>query len=358
MTKKASTEKQTRYQELLKILREQALQGEPGSRFASEITSSRRYKVSRSTINRVYSELEQAGYLYRKQGSGTFLAEKHSYRIVYLLPFDPISKNNDPNIVAYGKHLQSCCQAQNIPFEYIEASPKHTSREMNIPFFEMLDSNSVLVVGGYFFRRLFDTLKERKLNVIFLSRQHELDVLYRQQLADWHNIIVDRRRGMTDLVTALARQGCKRIALIHTLSHPMNPFLRGFRIGLRLNDLPYIPQLVIHGATGVEYTQRRLDTLFELHKLYSFDGLIIIGGIAPTVLQCLDTMEEKLKFPVQIGVASDSLLKISSSQELLHLHPPPVEMISDAIISAASQLHTPARRLLNMELSRLPGTGK
>jgi len=344
------------HRQLLEILRKQALSTQCGERFPSELTISRRYKVSRSTVNRVYNELEQAGYLIRKQGSGTFVPVKHSYRICFLLPFDPITQNHDAGIVYYGEALRKRCLEQSIPFEYLEASLQRSSRELNTELFKLINKNTVLVVYGYFFRRLFKTFAEKNLQMIFLSQQHELDALYHNSMQKWPRLEIDRRGGMASLITELASRGSQRIALLHALSHPRHPLLRGFKIGLRINKLKYVPELICYGAGGIEYTQRRLDTLFELRKLYDFDTLVIINtSIANDVLYCLKTMDKNLKAPVKVAVVgSEPPQENDENDDILFMYPPHAATVSENILSIAAVGCKPVTRKLSMEIIRLP----
>ena len=207
------------HRKLFQQLRTLAMQTERGSRFPSVQILSGRYMVSRSTVNRVCRELESAGYLVRKQGCGTFVPSTPLYRICYLLPFDDVSNNHDTALVVRGETLQKRCRNMGIPFEYIEASPTRNSRELNGEQFKLIGRNTVLVISGYFFRKLFDQLITQQSNVVFISTQHELDPLYRERLKKWQLVEVDRRGGMIKLITELAKQGCKKIAILHNFPH-------------------------------------------------------------------------------------------------------------------------------------------
>src|SRR3954453_7920131 len=58
-----------------------------GSPFPSEAQLVARYKVSRSTLVRSLQELVREGYLYRRQGQGTFIADyRHRQGAVAPLP--------------------------------------------------------------------------------------------------------------------------------------------------------------------------------------------------------------------------------------------------------------------------------
>lgn len=78
--------KQLKYVQLMEDLKEKILSGQiqPGERIPSENTLSREYNVSRQTVRKAISILENAGYVYAEHGRGTFCTElvrhKHESR--------------------------------------------------------------------------------------------------------------------------------------------------------------------------------------------------------------------------------------------------------------------------------------
>ena len=344
---------------LFQQLRQLAMEGEAGSRFPSEQLISQRYKVSRSTVNRVCNELESSGYLIRIQGSGTFIPATPLYRICYLLPFDDISNNHDTALVVRGEALRKRCLELGIPFEYIEASTARNSREFNSELFKQISKNTVLIISGYFFRKLFDQLIEQQANVVFINTQHELDQLYRERLKKWQIVEIDRRGGMVNMIAELKKQGCKNIAVLHNLPHHQHPLLRGYRLGLRLNKLEYKPQLVINMVGGVEYIQRRLDTLFELKSIYPFEAVIILSEhLAANVSHSWQTMDYPDKNSVKMAVVSNMPPQRQFAFDVLYLYPPSPETVTDRVMEA-SALNIPARKqVINMELTQIKSSDK
>ena len=357
MQKNRSTENNNKslHRKLFQEFRQQALSAPSGSRFPSEQIISRRYHISRSTVSRVYNELEAAGYLVRKQGSGTFIPETPLYRICYLLPFDDISNNHDMELVRRGEALRKRCEALAIPFEYIDAATNtRNNRELNSEQFKQISKNTVLVIGGYYFRSIFNQLIRQNTNVVFISAQHELDVLYKERLKMWQLIEIDRRGGMVKLISEMARQGCKKIALLHDFPHYQHPLLRGYRLGLHLNKLEYKPQLTINMIGGVEYVQRRLDTLFEFKSIYGFDGIIILAEhLAQTVSKAWKNMKYPEKDQVKMAVVSKTLPLQRYCFDVLHLHQPSADAIVEYIMTASALNSPPFKRIVPMEMTRL-----
>lgn len=67
------------YVQIIESFKKQILNGElvPGSKILSESEMQKKYGISRVTVRRAYSELMDEGYLFRKQGKGTFIKDIH-----------------------------------------------------------------------------------------------------------------------------------------------------------------------------------------------------------------------------------------------------------------------------------------
>ena len=70
-------EKKLKYHDLMEELRSKILNGEirPGEKLPSENMLSASYQVSRQTVRKALSILENAGYVYAEHGRGTFCSE-------------------------------------------------------------------------------------------------------------------------------------------------------------------------------------------------------------------------------------------------------------------------------------------
>ncbi|MCD6141181.1 extracellular solute-binding protein [Candidatus Bipolaricaulota bacterium] len=78
------------YRQLKEIIREKIEQGEfkPGERIPTEYELCERFSISRTSVRQALAELTQEGYLYRQQGSGTFVSsqEEAAVTVRVLLP--------------------------------------------------------------------------------------------------------------------------------------------------------------------------------------------------------------------------------------------------------------------------------
>jgi GntR family transcriptional regulator of arabinose operon len=72
---KTTVPSQTKHEELTRTLREMAARMQPGERFPSQTELMRRYRVSDRTVLRSLEDLRQMGWIVRKHGVGTFIAD-------------------------------------------------------------------------------------------------------------------------------------------------------------------------------------------------------------------------------------------------------------------------------------------
>ena len=79
------------YEQLKMALRERIESQifEPGERMLSEVELCDKYGVSRITVRRAVDELVEEGYLERRQGKGTFVAQKRSFVECQWLQLEP-----------------------------------------------------------------------------------------------------------------------------------------------------------------------------------------------------------------------------------------------------------------------------
>ena len=71
-------QKQLKYSKLMEDLREKMVSGEiqAGDRLPSENELSAQYQVSRQTVRKALSVLQNEGYIYAEHGRGTFCSER------------------------------------------------------------------------------------------------------------------------------------------------------------------------------------------------------------------------------------------------------------------------------------------
>ena len=68
----------------------------PGQQIPTETELSEQYHVSRITVRRAIQELVEDGYLYKRQGKGTFVQERKLKRkLTHLMSFSDACRNND-----------------------------------------------------------------------------------------------------------------------------------------------------------------------------------------------------------------------------------------------------------------------
>ncbi len=75
------------YRQLKEIIKRRIAHGEfkPGERISTEYELCREFSISRTSVRQALLELTQEGYLYRHQGSGTFVNHRRGHAAVRVM---------------------------------------------------------------------------------------------------------------------------------------------------------------------------------------------------------------------------------------------------------------------------------
>lgn len=263
------------HEQLTNALRESAARLVPGTRFASENAICRKYGLSRLTVARALNALVSEGYLKRVQGSGTFVDNPMPMHIYFLLPCIEAIKYPGASAVMHSYAGALACAARlGCRIETVIASPTNISWEVNRELIAALPSGSRLIVCGAWFRDLFETIHQCRHRVVYIDMQAETANCYRQWLAEWPQIVIDRQQSIIDLIAELAARGKRRIALLHNFSHCRNPFLLGYHEGLRRHHLADTPDLLVHSDATEQVAQYEFLHLLGFRDEQPFDTVI------------------------------------------------------------------------------------
>lgn len=122
-----------KYESIIEIIKRRVLRGslQPGSKLPSEKDIAASTRVSVQTVNKAVSSLVSAGYLFRKRGTGTFVAEDSKLReLLETMPIaagvlyeQSIGKISDADgvLAKITLHLQSLLSQENIDWTIISA---------------------------------------------------------------------------------------------------------------------------------------------------------------------------------------------------------------------------------------------
>ena len=268
----------------------------PGSRFPSENELIREQKIARMTLRRAMDDLVTEGTLYRKWGSGTFVAQNDPRSVYFVLPTLGIRKSESFRIAMKDFYDAFCRKAEEIDVKVVNLVASLTNRrdELDWEVFQFLPDGAKVILPGYWYNGLFDLLRKKKCKVVFVAKQASFDFLYEKQIADWFRIEYDLRAAVELAMDELRRCNVKRAVLIDDDNHFLSPYQAGLRQALKEK---YIPELVIYGNKENDFGGNVLINMLKSVDRYPFEGIIAASrSIAIKVQDVLNAM--KLEMPL------------------------------------------------------------
>ena len=251
----------------------------PGSTVPSEAELVARFKVSRPTLIRSLQDLVRDGYVYRKQGKGTFVADR---RPASKLPVADGGAKAVPMFVAdctarlsgdarevllrfirgveegladggYGLNFRSCGDGR-------------LDAEMS-RFLQLTPPGRALVVEPSFFPGLWKELVGRGWQLWALN----------EPVSDAHSVLIDQEHAGYLAARHLLNKGCRRIAL---LNGPQQKFwgfaarLDGYKRALAEEGVEFDANLALEGSHVIDSEAGRAMMHQLIHSAVPFDGVV------------------------------------------------------------------------------------
>ena len=289
----------------------------PGSRFPSENTLVSELKVARMTLRRALDDLVAEGVLYRKWGSGTFVAQNDPRTVYFVLPTLGNRKSESYRLSIMGFYDDFCRLAGEKGVNVVKLVASLTNRrdELDWEVFQLLPDGAKVILPGYWYDGLFDLLRKKKCKVVFVAKQASFDFLYEKQISEWFRIEYDLSAAVELAMENLHRCNIRRAVLIDDDNHSLSPYQIGLRRALKDE---FIPELVIFSSKENDFGGNVLLNMLRARDRYPFDGIIAASyPIALKVQQVLDKM--KLEMPVVLlkdGIAVEKISFITYPDEI------------------------------------------
>ena len=196
----------------------------PNQRLPSEIALCSRFGVTRATVGRALRELEHAGLIMRRQGSGSFVRQPDEHRTLtfgLLVPslgegeiFEPIcnaiatATASHRHRLLWGQFSSSeasdrCVQSERLCQSYIE-------QKVDGVFFAPIELADNMYESN---ERIVGLLSAQGIPVVLLDQ----DVVKFPERSAFDLVGIDNRRAGYVLANHLLEQGCERIAFV---AHP------------------------------------------------------------------------------------------------------------------------------------------
>ena len=285
---------ETRHQFLKRTIRQRVDEMLPGSRLSTENEFSTEFQVSRMTVNKVICELEKEGLVIRIRHHGTFIREhsKPTRMVTFLLPCPDNLVGQDHSSFYRRELLSGAMEAVRITgsrLETLSVSPTNNMDDVDFSSLKHLKSDSLVIVSGTWYAKIFAILHQYSCRVCFLDEQ----VLYsytevKKYTENWLIGDMDMKQAIHDLVLRLYQQGCRRIAILSPyLQYPGHARTEGYRTAIQTSGLPELLFIQDHPVRG-PLSFQEIDFLPRNHC----DGVIIdtsdlIGMAGNTLNQTL-----------------------------------------------------------------------
>ena len=285
---------ETRHNFLKRTIREWIAKMASGSRLPSENELSAKFNVSRMTVNKVVCELEKEGYVIRRRHYGTFVREytEQPRMVTFLMPCPDNLISNDHSSYYRRGLLSGAMEAvrqTGSRLETLSVSPTNNMDDIDLPSLKHLKSDSLVIVTGTWYAKIFALLHQYSCRVCFLDEQ----VLYsyteeKKYTKNWLIGDMDVKQAVRDLALRLHHQGARRIAIMSPyLQYSGHARTEGYRAAIGetgLSELIYIQEHSPHG----KLSNLEVEFLIQNHcDAVVLDAANLSGVVADTLNQAI-----------------------------------------------------------------------
>lgn len=299
--------------QILKELRTRIAKLKTDDRFLSEATLCSEFNISRMTANKINNQLVNEGLLYRVKGSGTYVKMPHppQQAIRVLLPcpdYFLFDCTYDMRLLLAGMLEKS--KLTDMRIQTVPVSKVNNPQKIDWDELEDFNSETIVIVGGFWFKEIFPFLRERKCKVIFCDFQANTETDYPEYFSNWTILRLDVHKEMSEAVQTLVSAGFKRIAYIFDVYSQDHPLNTGFKAGLRKAGMNFSPEQVIYSGNVDDF----FDAVQDASK--NFDLLLLSSSsLVRQTLLILQSSGQKVPNDI-------ALISFGDSQNLSKLDPP------------------------------------
>ena len=300
--------------EILKKLRKRIEQLKTDDRFLSEAVLCKEFGISRMTANKINNQLVGEGFLYRIKGSGTYVKSPKAAQqpIRFLLPCPDYFRFDctyDIRLLMAGMLKEA--QKSGIRIQGVPVSSVNNPQEIDWDELEDFNSETTVVVAGFWFKEVFPFLCERKCKVIFCDFHTSDDAkAYPFFFKNWTILRLDAQKAMIKTVDMLAEKSFKRIGYVYNVYFEDSPLMTGFRKGMLKNSLPLTKDNLIYSGNIDDYYDR-VQAASE-----NFDVLILSSpDLVRQTLMILQSSGQKVPDDI-------ALICFGDKQNFVNLNPP------------------------------------
>jgi GntR family transcriptional regulator of arabinose operon len=244
----------------------------PDERIPSENVLGKEFSVSRMTVNKAINNLVNEGFLYRIKGSGTYVRNPFATKqpVYFLLPCPEyfVYDCTYPLRLLLGGMLQEASNS-GLEVKGIPVSKVNNPEKIDWGALEELNSDSIVVVSGFWFKEVIPFLRKRGCRVIFCDLSTDGKPKYPEYFSEWLKLVVNTRKAMSQAVQFMYKKGFRKIGYVYR-NYPQDDSLNaGYREGLAETGLDFDEQINFYTGNTDSFYDRLLD------RNTDFDALII-----------------------------------------------------------------------------------
>ncbi|HBC85434.1 MAG TPA: hypothetical protein DCZ94_00620 [Lentisphaeria bacterium] len=168
-----------------------------------------RYSFSRGTVDRATMELSKEGFLYSRQGSGTFVADKHECSVinqVFLAGNYDLRTNADSETACLASKIQQHLPCYLYNINDIKTSLGKIARPGNAVVWQRPSYEQLMVMK-------------------YLASAGASQLLIGRTYADFDHVTTDAYDGIRNGLRWLMSKGCRKIAFITPGNIPDSPYI-------------------------------------------------------------------------------------------------------------------------------------
>ncbi len=318
-------------------------QYESGQRLPSESELVKTFGASRPTVNRALRELQLAGIIERRAGSGSYVradAAGRGYTFGLLIPelgrteiFEPIcrgmaeAQHNGPHVLLWGSSL---ADSANIEQQASQACRQLVAKKVSGVFFAPLELTPQKDAINHKIAAVFD---KAAIPIVLLDR----DLVSYPSRSRYDLVGIDNRRAGYTITAHLLRCGCRRVMFVgRSGSAPtVDARISGYREALATASAGLEPSVCRIDPEDREQVKAAI-------AKYKPDGIVCANDF--TAAHLLKTLSElDVQVPSKMRLAGIDDVKYANllSVPLTTLHQPCADMGAIAVSTMLERLRSP-----------------
>lgn len=300
-----------KYEQVKRSLIDEIEQGllAPGSIVPSEAELVARFKVSRPTLVRSLQDLVRDGYVYRKQGKGTFVTDRLPSRerdeplaAAQVLPFfvadttARLSGDAREVLLRFMRGVEDGLSSQAINF-VMRSCPERELDSETLRYLQLTPPGTALVVEpSFFLPTLWNELLRRGWKLWALN----------ERVNDANCVVIDQEHAGYIATQHLISRGCRHIALLNGPREKFWGFAArydGYRRALREAGLEHAESRVIEGSHVIDSEAGRSMMRQLIRSRTPFDGIVCVTD-SKAIGAMMVAEEERLSIGDQVRFVS------------------------------------------------------